>query len=66
MSADFAIGEWRKSSRGNSEQDCVEVAQVPAAIGIRDSKNPQGGHLTLDRAAFSSLLDRAKAGILDL
>jgi hypothetical protein len=66
MSADFAVGEWRKSSRSNSEQDCVEVAQVPAAIGVRDSKNPQGGHLALDRAAFSTLLDRAKAGALDL
>lgn len=85
MSADFAIGEWRKggrsnseracveiaakwrkSSHSNSEQDCVEVAHMLAAIGIRDSKNPQGGHLTLDRAAFSSLLDRAKVGDLDL
>jgi hypothetical protein len=44
----------------------VEVAHVPSAIGIRDSKNPQGGHLTLDPATFSSLLNSAKAGDLDL
>ncbi|WP_433474129.1 DUF397 domain-containing protein [Spirillospora sp. CA-142024] len=49
---------WRKSSRsaeGTSGQ-CVEVSALPGAIGIRDSKAPDGGHLTLDRRAFQALL----------
>ncbi|WP_301174583.1 DUF397 domain-containing protein [Actinomadura geliboluensis] len=66
MSADFASARWRKSSHSNSQQECVEVAQVPTVIGIRDSKNPEDGHLVLNRAAFCRLLARARVGDLDL
>lgn len=66
MSAGFATAKWRKSSRSNSEQACVEVAPAPSVIGVRDSKNPNGGHLVLDRAVFADLLDHVRAGDLDL
>ncbi|TDD87368.1 DUF397 domain-containing protein [Actinomadura darangshiensis] len=66
MSADFAAAKWRKSSRSNSEQACVEVAQARSAIGVRDSKNLNGGHLLLDRTVFTRLLNDVKAGDLDL
>jgi hypothetical protein len=66
MNADFAGATWRKSSRSNSEQECVEVAQSPTAIGIRDGKNPEGGHLALDLPTSTRLLTHAKAGTLDL
>ncbi|MEU5994990.1 DUF397 domain-containing protein [Spirillospora sp. NPDC047418] len=66
MSADFAAAKWRKSSRSNSQQECVEVARMPAAIGIRDSKNLEGGHLTLDRPTFTGLINQVKVGDLDL
>lgn len=40
---------WRKSSRsGSSGGDCVEVAFVPAGVGVRDSKNPCGGVLSVE------------------
>jgi hypothetical protein len=45
---------------------CVEVAKGGAVIGVRDSKDPGGGHLAMDRAAFAGLVARAKAGALDL
>jgi hypothetical protein len=64
MNADFAGATWRKSSRSNSEQECVEVAQSPT--GIRDGKNPEGGHLALDLPTSTRLLTHAKAGTLDL
>ncbi|TMQ92808.1 DUF397 domain-containing protein [Actinomadura soli] len=53
---------WRKSSRstqGTSEQ-CVELAQLPNGIGLRDSKAPDTGHLTLTPEAFTTLLTQAK------
>ena len=37
--------DWQKSSYSGSE--CVEIAAHPAAIHIRDSKNPDGPMLTV-------------------
>jgi hypothetical protein len=57
---------WRKSSRsgtgGSGGQDCVEVARLAAAVGVRDSKNPGAGHLSLPTASFAAFLARVKRG----
>ncbi|GAA4378786.1 DUF397 domain-containing protein [Actinomadura verrucosospora] len=48
---------WRKSSRsGGDEGNCVEIAALNGHIGIRDSKKPAAGHLTLTHKHFTSLL----------
>jgi len=54
--------EWRKSSRSGplDDTDCVEVARVLGNIGVRDSKNPRLGHLTLEPGRFSALIRRIK------
>lgn len=61
---------WRKSSRsgggGSGGQDCVEVAHLPGAIGVRDSKYPTEGHLSLTGTQFAALLADIKAGRLSL
>jgi len=38
--------QWRKSSHsgGASDETCVEVAGLPDAVGIRDSRDPDGAH----------------------
>ncbi|WP_075897973.1 DUF397 domain-containing protein [Actinomadura sp. CNU-125] len=55
---------WRKSSYsgggGSGGQECVEVAQLHGRLGIRDSKAPEAGHLSLASSAFADLLARAK------
>jgi hypothetical protein len=60
---------WRKSTRsGNTSEhsDCVEVARLPGTVGVRDSKAPETGHLSLPVPAFADLVARIKHSELDL
>lgn len=59
---------WRKSTRsGNSSDEaCVEVARLTGGVGVRDSKNPRGGHQTVSHAAFAELVRKIKQSDLDL
>jgi hypothetical protein len=58
---------WRKGSRSNtSGGECVEVGRISGAVGVRDSKSPESGHLLLSAEAFGGLLARIKAGDLAL
>ncbi|MFI0355227.1 DUF397 domain-containing protein [Actinomadura sp. 9N407] len=60
---------WRKSRHsgggGAGGQECVELASLNEGIGLRDSKAPDAGHLTLPAASFAELLDLVKQGHLD-
>ncbi|MET7815876.1 DUF397 domain-containing protein [Streptomyces sp. NPDC005395] len=48
--------KWFKSTYSGSEGgQCVEVAQEPIAIHIRDSKAPQG-HVTVAPDAWAAFL----------
>lgn len=42
---DLSAARWRKSSRSTATSDCVEVAFSAQAIGVRDSKDPEGAIL---------------------
>ncbi|MEV5824298.1 DUF397 domain-containing protein [Spirillospora sp. NPDC052242] len=56
------IVRWRKSSYtgGANDNQCVELGRLAQGIGVRDSKNPAGGHLDLTAAQFSGILDAIK------
>ena len=59
--------QWRKSSRSGGEGgQCVELADLGGGIGIRDSKNPDAGHLGIPLDAFIHLVRRIKAHEFDL
>ncbi|MGW5644792.1 DUF397 domain-containing protein [Saccharopolyspora sp. NPDC003752] len=48
---------WRKSSRsGGNGGNCVEVGFVPGSIGVRDSKDRDGGRLTVSPAQWRAFL----------
>lgn len=54
--------QWRKSSYsgGANDEQCVELGRLSPDIGVRDSKDPDGGHLTLTVGEFAALLTRIK------
>ncbi|GAA2442099.1 hypothetical protein GCM10010191_68010 [Actinomadura vinacea] len=61
--------EWRKSSRstGGTGGECVELARLGKNdVGIRDSRAPETGHVTLKPRAFALLVNQVKVGELDL
>jgi hypothetical protein len=62
---DLSAVRWRKSSHsGDTGGDCVEVAGLPGAVAVRDSKNPGGPALVLRHREFRTLLDQVKADAL--
>ena len=56
---------WRKSSFSAQNVACVELADAGDIILMRDSKHPDGGHLTLTRGELAALVAAARAGELD-
>jgi hypothetical protein len=48
---------WRKSSYSGTQGNCVELAvNAPAAVAVRDSKNPAGPQLTFTAAGWRTFV----------
>jgi Domain of unknown function (DUF397) len=53
---------WRKSSySGGASGNCTEVATVPGAVLVRDSKDPSGPVLAFEREAWDAFAAAVKA-----
>jgi len=51
---------WHKSSySGSNGGQCIEVA-APGRVLVRDSKNPDGGHLAFSTQAWREFAARIK------
>ncbi|WP_225097456.1 DUF397 domain-containing protein [Streptomyces sp. CoH27] len=52
---------WRKSSySGNTGGECVEVADLPSFIAVRDSKNPEAAHFAVAPQAWAAFVGAFK------
>ncbi|MDX6390560.1 MAG: hypothetical protein QOJ73_1623 [Streptosporangiaceae bacterium] len=68
MTADLTRAVWRKSTFSNgSGGNCVEVARnLPAAVAVRDSKDPDGPALIFSPDEWQAFAAGIRGGEFDL
>jgi len=50
---------WKTSSYSGNTDNCVEV-KLSGTVGVRDTKNRQGGQLTVTAAAWRAAIDQLR------
>jgi hypothetical protein len=62
MEASITRAMWRKSSYSGGAGNCVEVTgSLPGAVGVRDSKDPDGRPLVFTTRAWREFAGLVKA-----
>lgn len=57
MNRSLVRPQWRKSSYSNGTGgECVEVADLESAVGVRDSTRLGGPHIAVRRSTWSDFL----------
>jgi hypothetical protein len=65
--SELSPASWRKCSRstgGDDQADCVEVAELSGRVAMRDSKDPAGPVLAFTRAEWRVFLCSIRASEL--
>ncbi|WP_063131156.1 DUF397 domain-containing protein [Nocardia fusca] len=60
--ADLSSARWFKSSYSQHGGECVEVAHLGDAVGVRDSKNATGPVLVFTPEEWHGFLHRISRG----
>jgi hypothetical protein len=65
---DLTGAVWRKSSYSSGNGgNCVEVARnLPGAVAVRDTKDPDGPRLAIAPGRWRAFTGQVKAGLFDL
>jgi len=56
---------WRKSTRSGAAGHCVEIANVPAAVLVRDSKDVDGPVLAFAQTDWAGFIAGVRDGEFD-
>lgn len=64
--SDLSRPKWRKSTHSGGGNNCVEIAALAAAVGVRDSKNPTGQMITMSPTQWTTFARQVKRGQHDL
>ncbi|MET8773421.1 DUF397 domain-containing protein [Nocardia sp. NPDC004654] len=62
MNVDLSRARWFKSSHSQGGGECVEVAFVDDAVGVRDSKNPTGPALVFTPGEWDAFTAGVREG----
>jgi hypothetical protein len=63
---DLTRAAWHKSTRSSGNGNCVEVAVVDDAVGVRDTKDRSGPVLVFTASEWRAFVAGAKDGEFDL
>lgn len=50
--------QWRKSTHSGNQGECVEVAPASEEVRVRDTKDREGGQLSVTGDAWKAFLGR--------
>jgi hypothetical protein len=64
--SDLNGARWRKSSHSGAGNDCVELVVARIGAAVRDSKNPEAGHIAFENAGWGTFMGVIKEGRLDV
>ena len=63
MEVSLTQATWRKSSYSGGAGNCVEVGgSRPGAVGVRDTKDPDGQSLVFTTRAWRAFAHQVKSG----
>lgn len=63
---DLSHAVWRKSSISGGNGQCVEVAITDTVVGVRDTKNREGGTLVFRHDEWRAFLQGVRNGEFDV
>lgn len=61
MAPTSPVSGWRKSSRSQGADNCVEVGRTASGAAVRDSKNRAAGVISTDHVQWAAFVGALKS-----